>query len=178
MNSQKYFPKIPLVALILSFVLLGTMFVFLYGRINENNRNTQTKEAEWQREATRQNEIKTLDDFLKTTENERAQLETHFTKSSDIVPFLDAVEGLASKTGAKIEITSVDIPADDVGLLVGIKASGSFGSIYKFVTLLENFPYELEFTSMDLQQGLVGDAGGGGTTWEAILKVKLLSFVM
>jgi hypothetical protein len=87
---------------------------------------------------------------------------------SNIVPLLDAIEQLALRVKAKSEITSVDFSKDNNSLLLGIKASGSFVPIYKFLMLLENFPYELEFSSVDIKKT--------DTQWEAVFKIKILSF--
>jgi hypothetical protein len=65
-------------------------------------------------------------------------------------------------------------------LLVGVKVAGVFEAVYKFLTLLENSPYEIEFLSMDIHKTLVTDVAGksvGGSTWEAILKIRLLTFI-
>ncbi|MEI8175115.1 MAG: hypothetical protein WCG28_04155, partial [bacterium] len=106
------------------------------------------------------------------------QLGTHFAQSSNIVPFLDIIEGLATKVGTKAEVTSVDPLGDNAGLSVGMKASGSFSSVYKFITLLENSPYELEFVSMNIQKGIEADAKGNvSEVWNAIFRLKLLSFM-
>lgn len=177
---QSNFPKIPLLLSAIFFILSCLIFVFLYKAINNNNRESQLREGEWQIEAQRRDEIKALDHSIKIIEEERTQLETHFAKSSDIVPFLDTIERLASKAGARAEVTSVDIPKDSIGLLVGMKASGTFNGLYKFLTLLENSPYELEFLGVDMRQEAGTDAGGKGAAvyrWSATFKIKLLSFV-
>ena len=147
---------------------------------NDGNGKAQLAENEWQTEAMRRDEIRTLEHSVKIIEGERAQLETHFAQSSDVVPFLDTIEKLSSKAGTKAEVTSVDIAKDNTGLLVGMKASGSFAGVYKFLTLLENSPYELEFDGVDMhQQTILGDGKKVATvrTWNVIFKIKLLSFV-
>jgi len=82
--------------------------------------------------------------------NSQALLETHFIKSSDVVPFLNTIEALGPAVGASAEIDSVDTSPDGASLIVELQASGSFGAVYKFLTLLENSPYELNFLSMDI----------------------------
>jgi NAD(P)-dependent dehydrogenase (short-subunit alcohol dehydrogenase family) len=174
------FPKIPLILSIIFFIFFCFAFVFLYGEINDNNQKAEQNTIIWQTEARRRDEIKSLDRSIQMIAGDRALLETHFAKSSDIVPFLDTVEKLASQAGARAEVGSVDILANNAGLMVGLKASGSFEVIYKFLTLLENSPYELDFLLVDIHKLTDLDASGKNvknSSWEAVFKIQLLSFI-
>ncbi|KKS24035.1 MAG: hypothetical protein UU82_C0013G0003 [Candidatus Nomurabacteria bacterium GW2011_GWC2_41_8] len=118
--------------------------------------------------------------MLQKIADSRILLETHFAKSSDVVPFLDTIEKLALEVGTKAEVNSVDILTDNTGLIVGLKASGSFEAIYKFLTLLENSPYELDFPSIDMHKlavSGVSDENIQNLKWEATFRIQLLSFV-
>ncbi len=155
-------------------------FFFFYRAINSNNEESRLKEGQWQNEAKRRDNIKTLDNSVKIIAGERAQLESHFAQSSDIVPFLDTIEGLAPLAGVKAEVTPpLNILEDHSGLVVGMKASGTFTGIYKFLTLLENSPYELEFVAVGINRESVLDTSGKNAAplkWNAVFKIKLLSF--
>jgi len=59
---------------------------------------------------------------------------------------------LAPKAGTVAQIDLVNTLPNNAGLIVGMKVSGSFQAIYKFLTLLENSPYELDFLSMDMHK--------------------------
>src|SRR3989344_1541079 len=161
--------------LFISVAFLGLsliVFFLFYAKINNNYQETHIREKEWQSEELKREEIKTLDHSIKIIEEERALLETHFARSSDIVPFLDAIEELGRKAGDEAEVTSVDISKDQTALIVGMKASGSFGNLYKFLTLLENSPYMLEFAAVDIKR----EAGlSDSTVWDAVFRIKLLS---
>lgn len=182
MNIQSKFPKIPFFISTMFFCVFLLTFFFFYRATNNNNQESQSREEEWRDEALRRDEIKTLDHLVKTMENERAQLETHFAKSSDIVPFLDTIEKLAFKVDAKAEVTSVDILVDHTGLMVGVKASGTFNSLFRFLTLLENSSYELEFIEMDIQKEArpseMENKKSAIPGWNVIIKIKLLSFII
>jgi len=177
---QNNFKKTPLFLSILLLIFFCVAFFFLNRLINNQVATSDKILSEWQKEASRREEIKSLNRSIQTIENEKSLIETHFAQSSNIVPFLDTIEGLAPKVGAQAEVTSVDIAKDNTGLMVGIKLSGSFESIYKFLLLLENSPYELEFVSMDIQKTLIKvDPNSKVKTfpWEAVFKIKLLSFI-
>jgi len=169
-QSQK-FKKTPMILAIMFLVFSCFAFFFLYKEINKNKKIAQETQAKWQNEASRREEIRSLERLIKSINKEKDLVESHFAQSSNIVPFLDTIEKLAVSSKAKSEVVSVDILQDGSGLSVGLKTSGSFEAIYKFLTLLENSSYELEFVSVNIQK-LSTQAG-----WEATFKIKLLSFI-
>ena len=189
-NSQ----KIPLFISAIIFLFLCIVFIFLYKEINNNNEKAKQSAIDFQTEMSRRNEITSLDNSLQENNKNKAILESHSAKSSDIVPFLDTIEKLAPQIGANAEIDSVDNGIAKPGLIVGLKISGSFGNVYKFLQLLENSPYEIDFISMDMHKlstdaplaSVVAPSKNGSNVapkiikvqnWEAILKIQLLSFV-
>ena len=177
---QSNFPKMPF---LFSIIFLGlSVSALLYSLRVIDNKNQESKllEAEWRSEMLRDNKMQSLDKSLRELSDERTELETHFAPSSDIVPFLDKVEGLAREARVKVEITSVFFAKDHSGLSLELKASGTFSSIYKFLLLLENSPYELAFYGMELHRDMVSDIKEKNSLppeWNSIFKIKLLSFV-
>src|SRR3989344_7424099 len=179
-DNFKKFQKIPLFLSTLFLIFSCFVFFFLYRETGNNIVTSEQMETVWQNEAEKREELKFLNSSLKTTSGERALLESYFIRSSDIVPFLDMIEKLALGAGAKAEVVLVDIPKDNSGLIVELGATGSFETIYKFLTLLENSPYELDFISVDIKKtngevSLDGEESAPG--WSARLRVKLLSFI-
>jgi hypothetical protein len=179
-RSFQKFKKIPLIFSILFLVFSCTVFFFLHKKINDNKETADLAQIEWQSETSRREEMKSLDTSFKAIESERILLETHFAESNNIVPFLDTIEKLALSVKAESEVTSVDILKDKGGLQVVIKTSGTFEAVYKFLTLLENSQYELEFVSVDVER--TAEQTGSGATyvapeWQGTFKVKLLSFI-
>lgn len=175
----KKFKKIPLLMSIIFLTFSCFIFVFFYKKLNDNKIIAQEMQQEWQTEAARRDEIKYLAKSLKAIEAERNLLESHFAQSSNIVPFLDTIEQLGILARAKSEVVSVDIPKDKNVLLIDVKASGSFEALYKFLTLLENSPYELDFTAVNIQRiniQTMADKKFIPAEWEAAFKIKLLSF--
>lgn len=179
-NNFQKFKKVPLFISIIFLLLSFSVFLILYMQIQNNNKKSEQAEIAWQDEANRRNEMKALDRSLKIIEEEKALLETHFLKSSDVVSLLDMVEKLASEAGAKAEVSLVDLLKDNAGLVVEMKASGRFEAVYKFLTLLENSPYELNFILIDMQK--LGEEAGSDkkaavSLWSATFRVRLLSFI-
>jgi hypothetical protein len=148
--------------------------------MDNNNAKAVSDEQIWQAEVERRDEIKALDSSIQSISSERTQLDTHFAKSSDVVPFLDTLGALGTQVGTKIQVVSVNISQDNNGLLVELKASGTFEALYKYITLLENSPYEIEFSGMDLQKDIstgTGAKGAKASMWNMVLNIKLLSFI-
>ena len=175
------FQKTALFLSLAIFLLLCFVFIILYRQININNQNAEASTTKWQTEAQRRNDIISLNSSLKQVSNDRALLDTHFAQSSDIVPFLNTISGLAPSVGATSEIDSVTTGgANSNTLVVEIKASGTFEQVYKFLTLLENSPYELDFTSVDINKSTdpssVSTKKTNNSDWQGDFKVQLLSF--
>ncbi|HYD92450.1 MAG TPA: hypothetical protein VEA37_13315 [Flavobacterium sp.] len=177
---SKQFPKIPLLLSLLLLALSCLVYFFLYKNILDNNRIFEEAEAKWQAQNSEEEKMKSLEHSLESLEQERALLNAHFVRSSDVVPFLDTIETLAPKAGASAGVASVAISPDGSSLLVGVKATGSFENLYKFLTLLENSPYQLEFTSMNMTKTGVGASSSSDSSegnWTASFGIRLLSFV-
>lgn len=190
------FKKTPFILSVVFLAILSSGFFFLYREVDSNNKKAEQATAEFENEISLRSEAKLLNDSIETVKEDGEKLGTHFAESSDIVPFLNTVEGLAKKVGATAEIASVDELKDGGGLIMKVQTSGSFRNIYKFLTLLENSQYELEFTDIDIQKESGStptpdpdpepDAEGEvkevpapvlDSKWQAVFGIKLLSFI-
>ena len=146
----------------------------------QNNQSAESGTITWRTETERRSEINSLNSALGQVVNDRISLESHFVQSSNVVPFLNTIEQLGPSVGATIQITAVDTGTNKNQLIVSLVAKGSFEQIYKFLTLLENSPYEINFTSMDLHRIVaptVSTKNTQNTEWEADFQIQLLSFI-
>lgn len=174
------FPKKQILFSTLFFIFSIALFFYFFKMTNKNKEISQMAEKEWQVESSNRDKMKTLNKTLRAIEKERMELETHFAQSSDIVPFLNTIDQLGPKVGVVVNVSSVDILKDSLGLLVAMKASGSFDGLYRFLILLENSPYEIEVISTDLKRETISDADDvtiQNPKWNANFRIKLLSFV-
>ena len=174
------FEKILLFILATLLLLFCLAFAFLYQKINNNHQKIQPDTITLQTETNRHDNLMSLEQILKKNVSDRISLESHFIKSSDIVPFLDIIEKSAREVGVLTEINSINAKADNTILTVELKASGGFEAIYKFLILLENSPYILDFTSMDIHKlpsPVVPGKNVDSASWEASFKIQLLSFI-
>lgn len=173
------FQKIILLISTALLLFLCFAFVFLYREISDNYQKIQQDTINLQAEEHQRHNIASLNQSLQKIAPDMALLESHFVKSSNIVPFLNMIETLAQEAGVSVQINSINIKKDNSELMVDLKASGSFELIYKFLTLLENFPHELDFISMNMQKSLSDVSGKNikDSKWEVILKAQLLSLI-
>lgn len=149
-------------------------FYFLYVQIDQIKSKIKLTHEDWQNEENRREAIKSLERSIKKIEKEKEIIDKHFVQSIDVVSFLDFFEQSGLLIGAKAEVGSVGLDKDQSTILVDINAFGSFESLYKYLRLLENAPYELEVVSFVVNKiGAVNNTIG---SWTANFKLKLLSF--
>jgi hypothetical protein len=177
---QNKFKKILIFTPIIVFILLSIAFYFLYKSIQIKNTNAEKVLSEWKIEDSRRTEIKNIMKSVQVIEQDNILIQSHFAKGSDVVPFLDNIDSFAPKVNSEDEVISVEITKEKQELIVGINVLGSFESVYHYLTLLENSPYEIEFTGVDIQtndKGFKSDKTDKIYNWEGMFKIKLLSFI-
>ena len=124
--------KKPLIFIsIVVFLLITGVFYFSYTEIEKKNNKAEKTINQWQAEDLRRKEIETIIKSVQAIKDDNEVIKTHFAQSSDLVPFLDTIDGFAPKVGAENEITSVDITQDTKELIVGMKVIGSFEAVYR-----------------------------------------------
>jgi hypothetical protein len=173
------FKKNSLALSIIVFLIFCGLFSFLYQGIENNLKISKETQVSLQQEAEKRQQVKDFNDSFKLIEKDKTLFETHFAQSSDIVPFLNTIEKMASSVGTKSEVSAIKVAEDGTGLILEMKDTGRFSQVYKFIMLLENSPYELEFTSVLMHTGTddTDKNNTKGSGWEATLKMKLVSFI-
>lgn len=154
-----------------------TIFYFLYKAIESHQATIDAKQEEWQAEEDRRNEIKNLERTVKTLEDKRIKLESHFVSGEDPVNFLNHLEDLARSVGGSAEVSTVDLGKENKSLTVSLKATGSFDAMYRFITLLENSEYKMEIKNLVLQSSDTELIKGSNIKkWSLGVDLKLLTF--
>lgn len=177
---QNKFKKTSLIISITVFLLCCILFFLLYKEIKNNIEISKQSLVDLEKEIARREEVKNFNNSFKSIEQDKTLFETHFAQSSDIVPFLNTIEKIANSVGTKAEVSFIEVAKDNTGLMIEMKDTGSFSQVYKFLMLLENSPYELEFISVEMHSTPALDAKGKsikGNAWEALFKIKLISFI-
>lgn len=176
-NFNKILIKFLPAVLFIVITIIG--FFYILNSIKSLNIDTVDVSEQVLSENARRNNIENLNNEIKDISSQREMLETHFAKDSDVVPFLDNLQALSLKAGSPAEVSSVDLNKEDGHLEVSMKTSGDFTSIYKLLALLENSPYEIDFTSVQLDKEVLSEADlklGKTPKWNATFDLTLLSF--
>lgn len=159
--------------LLLLGVLGGTYF--FYKQIVIVKEFTMQKQNEWQVEENRRNEIKNLERSVKNLAQEKKELDSHFVSSDDPVDFLNNLELMASSVGALAEVNTVGTVENNSTLIINLKVNGSFDSLFRFLTLLENSFYIIEVQSLSLNTA-ISEVKNLNPKWDMNLQVKLITF--
>lgn len=172
-NAQVKF----LLGAILFFIVSVVGFYILYRQIGVNQTKRDELVGQWMAEERKREQMKELDVNVNNLGIKKDLLNSHFAIGSDIAPFLDSLEKSASSLGVEAEVISVNENQDKTGLLVGLRTAGSFEEIYKFIMLLENFSYEIDFSLINIDKRTSEKKDGTATSWEALFRFQLLSFI-
>lgn len=172
-------PQIKYVIVAFVFFLLSTIAFFtLYNKIRTNELLVQELESSWQTESTRRYDLNSLARTLRDVEDDVGKLNSHFVHAYNVVAFLDELEKLGALVSVKAEIISVDSAKGSTGevLAVGVRATGTFTAIYKFLNLLESSQYEIDISTIDLKRQET-DVGLITPLWGSTFKINVLSFI-
>ena len=106
----------------------------------------------------------TSDTFNETAE-QRSSLE-----DKDLILFIEKLEGLAKTAGVELKLNEPkSVTGKVIRLDLTFLASGSFASLYYFLTLIENLPYRLEWKTLTW-------ALANGTTWSGNFDLAIISY--
>ena len=152
-------------------LLSASALAFIFLGMKQKSLRSIEAGLEAESEIKKREDIKSASRLIASTEEERRDLLSHFTKSSNLAPFLDYVEGLGIQAGTKTKITSVFVSKDSPQRLeIEAVSSGDFQSLFQLFLLFENSKYEVEFYSVRFSK----DATEG---WKGYFKIALLSFI-
>lgn len=175
---KKNISKIIFSTSVAASILFGVLFFVLYQKVGENMKKVEDSTVGWGSVTGKQSNALPLNRLIEELSKDKQLIDGHFADNSDIVTFLDTLESLAPKTGVKLEVDSVNSKENNTKLQIGLKASGGFSSVYRFLLLLENSPYELDFLSVDfhkIQNINIDNKKSKESIWEGIFKIQLIS---
>lgn len=108
--------------------------------------------------------------LAETTES-RAIVAGAFLRGSELISFIEKLESLAKTAGVDFNLDEPKSLAGKTGgLHLTFSATGSFTGLYRFLALLENLPYRIDWNSLDWSQK-------SGTTWSGIFDLTVASYV-
>ena len=127
-----------------------------------------------------QSQIGVIKQSLSDTDARRAKLDSYFVDPNNVVPFLETIEGYGKTAGVSTTFSEVQLADKPTHLTVTVDANGSFTNIYRFVSMLEAAPYEIQVTESDIQTVVPGtlnpiDGLPKVAGWDAAITLSVLS---
>lgn len=182
-NMNQSHRKIPLflIALVCGFTAVTVLVYFVFVIQKKSASVASASDELTQLEETRNARL-TLKKTLFTTEGERDTLSSYFVDSTNVVQFIETIEGFAAPTATRLEITNVEVVKEKKTLSLSILATGQFQNVYHLVRMLETMPVEISFSRLSLSRagdGVEAPAGAvsnGLPLWNAAIDIELISF--
>jgi Tfp pilus assembly protein PilN len=164
---------------LLGALLLIAVYAYLYHMIGTIGQNISLLQSQTQVLETQQSEVDQLKKNLAATQVSQQTLQSYFIDASDIVPFLETLEGYGKNANVVVKYQTVQIAGSPAELEVALTADGSFVDVYRFIASLEAAPYEFSITSATVEsQGPNPDPNAKGPqviTWDAAINLSVAS---
>ena len=162
------------------FVLMCFVYGYLFHTIRQTGLAGAALEAETSTLEDQASEAGEIKKNLSLIQARQPVLASYFIDASDIVPFLETIEGYGRQTNVTTKFNTFTFKRAPDMLAVSMVADGSFTDLYHFMALLEAAPYEITMTSADVQaqlpKGLKPDEQSAAVTgWEAQINLSITS---
>jgi Tfp pilus assembly protein PilO len=169
---------------ILTALLTVGVFIFFFRIIKNKNEHTSAVLTVLENKIIKKENINTLEKKVAELEATRQAIEGYFVNSNNIDSFINYLEKLGTSARTQLEVENVEISTVEKNtVLVKLSVKGTFTDVMQTVTLIENIPYQIHFTSVYLSKNTqsvtskVGDKEKVTTTsvWQADVSFKILS---
>lgn len=157
----------------LNVVLVGGLLFLIYS-IKEERESVDSIREQLSLYERRIESVKELEKILSDTSSQQAEIKSVFLDKESIVNFIEELEYLSENGNLVLDMKGVNMP-DDENLInekpsFSFSVSGAFADIYRYVALLENDRYHMNFEKVFIQKAQ------GGDVWEANIELQLLSY--
>ncbi|HBT81821.1 hypothetical protein A3B26_01655 [Candidatus Giovannonibacteria bacterium RIFCSPLOWO2_01_FULL_48_47] len=119
--------------------------------------------------------LKAFEKILDERRSERAVIEDLFLNEKEIVRFIEDLEEAGRTSGVELEVQSAALAPGpkELGPSFRLSAAGDFNSLFQYLLLAENLPYETAWEQITLQKTA---AEGKAPSWSGLYTLKLLSY--
>ncbi len=141
------------IAALVAFVLLGSFFWV----IKTQNETIAVLASEANQSSTKDEAVRSIKVSLERNKDALRSVDSFFISKDGVVDFINSLDKLGKQYGVTLnigEVTSeVDLKIKDdfkETLKLRLDASGSWSSVMKFLTALENLPYRIKVDQVSL----------------------------
>ncbi len=155
MNSST--KKLCIILAIIIVVVIG-IYYGLFTIIHHTADTIAENELKVQEKMEQDKNDRSLKSFIMESGADIDRLESRIIPSDGVVAFIEKVESYGRKSGAVVSIVSVDAkpvptnPEAFESLVLNVSARGSWDATYRFLSMLENFPYKMTISDVVLSE--------------------------
>lgn len=81
----------------------------------------------------------------------------------DFIKLIKNIESLSKTAGVKLDIKSAAVGDSGTAPVLDLEAKGDFTDLYRFIKMVENFPYVVSFERLTLQKNSPGNLSQSAT---------------
>lgn len=134
-------------------LMVGGVYAFFFVAIKNKNRSIVEFLSKNEELAGRESRLRFSKSSLKIEQSNIDKLSSYFVKESDIVSFAKKIEALSAESGTtlSLELLEPGVVEGSIPVLnFRVKAKGGFSEVMKLMALLENYPVNFEWKSVNL----------------------------
>ena len=171
---------------ILSVIMAITticLFIFLFYVIRNKNEHASAVLVTLEEKIKEKENAVIFSERKLEIENIQHTIDDYFVDPNKIDTFVSYLEDLNKDAGVEISVESIEIPPKTKNTIsIKLSAEGDFQEVIKTIYLLENIPYQVNFTQVNLNQNIQQPIIKEGknvsseiTTWQADVSFNILS---
>ena len=130
-------------------IVVLAVYVVVFLEIRSTNRSISIFANEIDLVLQKENRLRSIQNILKKSTTQRAQINTYFVKEDAVVDFIETIENIGILTNTETDITSVSI--DDVGrdsdigelLRITFSTTGTWEGVFHMLALTEALPFKV-----------------------------------
>ena len=159
---------------------ISSVYFYMYTKLAANNTQVIAINIETDRESGEEDHARDLRKSVQSTSKERDLLDSLFLKKDETASLIEKIEGLASLSRVTHDLTVST--RDDTSLeglnkevlVTGVKVSGTWAQVYRFVSLFENLPYKITLADVRLDRAESTDPRVKGLIWNANITANFI----
>jgi len=159
---------------ILLAIFISGLFFYILETIKDKNQQASTIVASLEDKMKQKENSIFFADKMSEIKAIQDSIDAYFINPDKIDIFVDFLENSGVKFGSEIKVNSIDIPTKTKELILfKVTITGSFQSVMDNISFIENMPYQIKVTSINLNSETLNQEQAPG--WRADMIFTILS---